>query len=97
MSKGKYETACFIGVPVQQNASGAYQITADAKPHTWRTGKHTKGKFKELGQIFLTENQQAIAVVKTTPLAFKDRHEYQPLGRWTTAYLPEQTDLTAYQ
>lgn len=56
--KAKYEVNQYIGVPVQANASGTYEIKrepdGDFKLHSWRTGRHSKGKFTGVGQIFLT-------------------------------------------
>ena len=80
----KYVTHLFDGVIVEQNLSGHFEPKSDAMPHTWRTGKHTKGQFKQIGQVFLTENGQMVAVLRQTPLAFNQRHDYTPLQRWTS-------------
>lgn len=93
MSNKKYPTEKIIGLVVEQDPSGNYLPQAGAKPHTWRIGKHTKGKFSELGQVFLTENGQAVAVIDRAPLAFNQRHDYQPLARWTSG----QVDIMALQ
>lgn len=97
--KGKYEVTEYIGVPVTTNQSGQYVVseTDDAiRFHSWRTGKHTKGKLKQLGQVFLTENNLAVAVVATRPIAFKDRHEYTPMQRFTSAFI-SAAELTRLQ
>lgn len=90
--KDQYEVHKFTGVPVENDASGKYVVKADAKPNVWRTGKHSKGKFKALGQVFLTENNIAIAVIQVEPVAFKDRHGYTAMQRWTS----ETTDVSAW-
>lgn len=85
----KYDTHLFTGVMAEQNASGRYQPKADVQPNVWRTGKHTKGQFKQIGQIFLTEKGQAVAVLHIEKLSFNQRHNYSALQRWTN----EQVDL----
>ncbi|MGV0168044.1 DUF7671 family protein [Furfurilactobacillus sp. WILCCON 0119] len=87
--KGKYEVHRYLGVPVTTNATGQYVPSGDAQPHNWRTGKHTRGKFTGLGQLFLTENNLMVAVVAVYPVAFKDRHEWTPLQRFTSEAIPE--------
>lgn len=86
--KDKYEVTEYVGVPLSLDNSGHYQIKLDGngqfQPHSWRTGKHTKGKFKQLGQVFITENDMAVAVIKTRPVPFKKRHAYTPLQRFTS-------------
>ncbi|MDF7626878.1 hypothetical protein PUF88_03010 [Lactobacillaceae bacterium L1_55_11] len=91
MSQSKYKTEIFTGVVVNQDANGQYQPEVGSQPHQWRTGKHTRGHCQELGQIFLTEANQAVAVISRAPLAFKDRHQFQPLKRWTSAQVPLTT------
>ena len=59
MSKDKYETHLFTGIVVEQDLSGNYVPKDGATLHRWRTGKHTKGKYKHTGQVFLTENNQS--------------------------------------
>jgi len=86
----KYETHLFSGVVVIQNLSGQYLPKQDAKPNFWRTGKHTKGHFTTIGQVFLTENGQAVAVLSMQQLAFNQRHNYTPLQRWTSASVDMQ-------
>ncbi|WP_172187705.1 DUF7671 family protein [Lentilactobacillus kribbianus] len=85
--KDKYEVTEYIGVPLSLDNSGHYQIKLDDngqfRLHSWRTGKHTKGKFKQLGQVFITENDMSVVVIKTRPVPFKKRHAYTPLQRFT--------------
>ncbi|WP_268913429.1 hypothetical protein [Lentilactobacillus sp. SPB1-3] len=92
--KNQYEVFQYIGVPVTTDDSGKYVIKRDDsgefKLHSWRTGKHTKGKPKGIGQIFITENNMLVAVVKSIPVKFKDRHDYTPLQRFTSEFLDEQ-------
>ncbi|WP_373310672.1 DUF7671 family protein [Apilactobacillus xinyiensis] len=92
--KGKYEVHRYVGVPVESDASGQYIVKKDEngeyKFHNWRTGKHTKGKFKQLGQLFLTENNMMVAVVAVYDVKFNHRHEYTPLQRFTTEYVDDQ-------
>ncbi|UQS84468.1 hypothetical protein MOO46_04235 [Apilactobacillus apisilvae] len=89
--KGKYKVTRYKGVPVENDSSGNYVIRKDDKNtyklHDWRTGKHTRGKYKELGQIFLTENNMMVAVVATYPVKFKDRHDFTPLQRFTSDFV----------
>jgi hypothetical protein len=91
--KGKYEVNQYIGVPLETDDSGNYQIkmdeSGDFKLHSWRTGKHTKGKFKKVGQIFITENNLMVGIIKAIPVAFKDRHDYTPLQRFTSEYVSD--------
>ncbi|KRL70630.1 hypothetical protein FD08_GL001111 [Lentilactobacillus parakefiri DSM 10551] len=91
--KGKYEVNQFIGVPLETDDSGQYRIkrdeSGDFKLHSWRTGKHTKGKFKQVGQIFITENNLMVGIVQAIPVAFKDRHQYTPLQRFTSEYVSD--------
>ena len=51
--KDQYEVKKFYGIPVLNDNSGGYALKmgADgkAKIHTWRTGKHTKGKYRQPG------------------------------------------------
>ncbi|WP_220739047.1 DUF7671 family protein [Leuconostoc miyukkimchii] len=80
----KYNTYLYTGIMVEQDASGHYQPKPHAKPNYWRTGKHTKGQFTGIGQIFLTEKNQPIAALSIEKLPFSQRHNYSPLQRWTT-------------
>lgn len=86
--KDKYEVQKFTGIPVEPDVNGHYQLKRDqngaVKLHTWRTGKHTKGKYKEIGQLMLTENNLTVMIVKAEPMAFKDRHSETPLQRFLT-------------
>ncbi|KRM69900.1 hypothetical protein FD06_GL000066 [Apilactobacillus ozensis DSM 23829 = JCM 17196] len=89
--KEKYEVHRYVGVPVETNSSGQYIIKKDDngnyKFHNWRTGKHTKGNFKKLGQVFLTENNMMVAVIAVYDVKFNHRHEYTPLQRFTSEYV----------
>lgn len=91
--KDKYDVQKFTGIPVETDASGKYQLKFDqnceAKLHTWRTGKHTKGKFKHPGQLMLTENNLTVVILKAEPMAFKDRHSETPLQRFLTVDVTE--------
>ncbi|EEI19735.1 MAG: hypothetical protein LKJ64_03800 [Lentilactobacillus buchneri] len=93
LMKGKYEVNQYIGAPLETDDSGHYKIKYDEnghfKLHSWRTGKHTKGKFKKLGQIFMTENNMMVVIVKAIPVAFKDRHTFTPLQRFTTEFVSD--------
>ncbi|MQM83510.1 hypothetical protein FIU74_11460 [Lactobacillus buchneri] len=92
--KGKYEVNQFIGVPLETDDSGQYRIkrdeSGDFKLHSWRTGKHTKGKFKQVGQIFITENNLMVGIIQAIPVAFKDRNQYTPLQRFTSEYVSDE-------
>lgn len=83
MAKGKYDTAILYGQPLTEDASGKLYVAEGEKEHPWRIGKHTKGKLIGPGQVFLTEQNQKVRLVKTAPLSFKERHDYQPMGRFT--------------
>ena len=91
--KDKYDVQKFTGIPVETDASGKYQLKFDqngeAKLHPWRTGKHTKGKFKHPGQLMLTENNLTVVILKAEPMAFKDRHSETPLQRFLTVDVTE--------
>lgn len=86
--KDKYDVQKFTGIPVEADASGKYQLKLDqngeGKLHTWRTGKHTKGKYQEPGQLMLTENNLTVVILKAEPMAFKDRHSETPMQRFLT-------------
>ncbi|HIW70531.1 MAG TPA: hypothetical protein H9876_04025 [Candidatus Limosilactobacillus merdipullorum] len=87
--KDKYETHRYVGIPVGNDGNGGYQLKVDpagqVKVHTWRTGKHTKGKFRQPGQLMLTENNMMVVILEELPLAFKNRHQVVPLQRFLTA------------
>jgi len=91
--KAKYDVNQYVGVPVQANASGEYEIKrepdGDFKLHSWRTGRHSKGKYQGTGQIFLTENHLKVAVVAAYPVAYKERHDYTPMQRLTSEFVSE--------
>lgn len=83
----KYPTMELIGVKLVQNENGKRQLShqplTSADFHSWRIGKHTKGRVGQPGQIFLTEQNFEIVLVDTKPLSFKDRHTVTPMGRFT--------------
>ncbi|USS88002.1 hypothetical protein M3M39_00505 [Fructilactobacillus hinvesii] len=85
----QYKVLRFVGVPVAQTENGLYKIKTDQtgqfKLHEWRIGKHTKGHYQGLGQIFITENHMRIAIVAATDVPFKKRHQYQPMARFLPA------------
>ncbi|QMU08227.1 DUF7671 family protein [Levilactobacillus suantsaii] len=101
MAKAKYEVNQYLGVPVVADASGNYQIKREAngefKLHSWRTGRHSKGKYRGVGQIFLTENQLKVAVVAAYPVAYKDRHAYTPMQRLTSEFAGDAVVQEAQQ
>lgn len=86
--KDKYDVQKFTGIPVEADADGKYQLkvdqNGDAKLHTWRTGKHTKGKYQGPGQLMLTENNLPVVILAAEPMAFKNRHSETPLQRFLT-------------
>lgn len=55
--KDKYPVTCFYGVPIKLDNSGHYIFNTEIKIHAWRNGKHTKGKFLKLGQLFFNREQ----------------------------------------
>ncbi|AMV60622.1 DUF7671 family protein [Pediococcus damnosus] len=91
--KTKYDVYRYTGIPVVKDASGNYKFKLDdmghVKPHSWRTGKHTKGKFKQRGQVFLTENRLFIAVITAEKMSFNQRHSVTPLQRFTSETINE--------
>lgn len=86
--KAKYETHRYLGIPVVEDNDGGYQFKRDAdgdvKIHTWRIGKHTKGRFTGAGQLMMTENRLMVMIIEERPLAFKDRHSVVPMQRFLT-------------
>ena len=91
--KAKYEVNQYVGVPVAANASGKYEIKRESdgafKLHSWRTGRHSKGKSRGMGQIFLTENNLKVAVVAAYPVPYKERHGYTPMARLTSEFVDD--------
>lgn len=75
---------------MQQNNAGDYQPIENHKLNIWRIGKHTSGKFKKIGQIFLTENNLRVMVIKYEPLKFSQRHDYQPMKRFLDDYVSNE-------
>lgn len=89
--KAKYKVEEYIGVPVEQDQGGHYVIkNKDFSLHSWRIGRHTKGKFKQLGQVFLTENNLMVAVIAMKPVAYKDRHAITPMARFTSEVISDE-------
>lgn len=80
--KNKYEIKIFSGIVVQQNNACQYEAADHHKIGVWRIGKHTSGKFKGIGQIFLTENNLRVMIINYDALKFNQRHEYQPMKRF---------------
>lgn len=84
----KYPTAELVGVVMTQTNSGDYEPQVQdlqaADFHSWRIGKHTKGKLGQPGQLFLTENNLTVMLVAVKDLAFKQRHTITPMGRFLT-------------
>lgn len=99
--KAKYEVNQYVGVPVATNASGKYEIKREPdgnfKLHSWRTGRHSKGKYRGVGQIFLTENNLKVAVVAAYPVPYKERHGYTPMARLTSEFVGEDVLATAQE
>ena len=66
--KNQYPVQKFTGIPVEPDAGGKYQLKVDqhgaVKLHTWRTGKHTKGKYQGPGQVTDDVLQQGLAVLE---------------------------------
>lgn len=93
--KNQYDVLKFYGLPVEMDNSGKYRIKLDydgfAKIHTWRIGKHTKGKFTHPGQLMLTENNLTVLILKAEPMAFKDRHSETPMQRFLTVEVTPDT------
>ena len=86
--KKKYRVNRYLGVPVITDRNGRYiPRHLKQKPSCWRTGRHAKGHFKRLGQVFLTENGLRVAVLKFNPVKYKHRHRYTPLRRFTNSYI----------
>lgn len=99
--KAKYEVNQYVGVPVAANAAGKYEIKrepdGDFKLHSWRTGRHSKGKYRGVGQIFLTENKLKVAVVAAYPVPYKERHAYTPMARLTSEFVDDDVLQVAQQ
>lgn len=91
--KGKYEVQKFTCIPVEPDANGKYQLKPDqdgeAKFHTWRTGKHTKGRYQRPGQLMMTENNLIAVIIAAEPMAFKNRHSETPLQRFLTTFVDD--------
>ena len=87
--KRKYPVNRYLGVVLTTDSNDEYHIKKDAKGkfklNYWRTGRHTKGHFKRIGQVFLTENDLRVAIVAYHSVKYNHRHRYTPLQRFTTA------------
>lgn len=94
----KYPTMELIGVVMTQTNSGSFkpkeQSLTAADFHSWRIGKHTKGKMGQPGQLFLTENNLTVMLVATRKLDFKKRHEFTPMGRFLTSSADAETTVS---
>lgn len=92
--KNQYDVLKIYGYPVEEDASGRLVLKRDAsgaaKEHTWRIGKHTKGKYSQPGQLILTENNLLVMIARVEPMAFKNRHEETPFQRFLTQQAPEE-------
>ena len=92
--KDQYKVLKLYGIPVDADPSGNYQLRADAndqiKVHSWRIGKHTKGKYTGPGQLMLTENNLTVVILKAEPMVFKDRHQEVPMQRFLTVQVTDE-------
>ena len=99
--KAKYRVNRYVGVVLTADPNGNYVIKRDRnhgfKLNLWRTGRHTKGHFKTIGQVFLTENALRVAVVDYAPVKYSRRHRYTPLQRFTTAFVSPELIQVAKQ
>jgi hypothetical protein len=90
----KYPTARLTGVVMTQTNNGTYEPQnsplTSADFHSWRIGKHTKGKLGQPGQLFLTENNLTVMLVRSEKLAFKDRHEITPMARFMSVNVSDE-------
>jgi hypothetical protein len=93
--KDKYPVTRYYGVPVTLDNSGNYQFKPEIKIHTWRNGKHTKGKFQRLGQLFLTENNLLVAIIATEKMSFSARHGVVAFERFTKEFISDAMLTTA--
>ncbi|MFT8325041.1 hypothetical protein [Oenococcus sicerae] len=83
MKKNTYKVQLFYGVPLQQNSDGKFVYCGQqTKLAVWRTGKHTRGHFDGIGQLFLTENHLTIVILKFEDLRFNQRHQFVSLSRF---------------
>ncbi|KRN40850.1 DUF7671 family protein [Fructilactobacillus fructivorans] len=90
----KYKVMRFTGVPLAMDDAGNYVIKKDEngnfKLHTWRIGKHTRGHFHRIGQVFLTENRLRVAIVQDFSVSFNKRHRYTPMERFLDDYVDKK-------
>jgi len=87
----KYPTLELVGIVLTPTNNGGFAPKEPISVHSWRIGKHTKGKFNAPGQLFLTENQQTVVIVETRPLKFNLRHDITPMSRFLTTTLDADT------
>lgn len=91
--KGKYSVNKYYGIPVDDDGSGGFKFRKDSdgkiKIHTWRTGKHTRGKYIKPGQLLLTENNMMVAIIAAEPMAFKNRHCQTPCARMLKVFITD--------
>lgn len=87
----KYPTLELVGIVLTPTNNGSFIPKSPISTHSWRIGKHTKGKFKTPGQLFLTENQQTVVIVETRPLKSNARHDITPMSRFLTTELDTAT------
>lgn len=92
--KGKYPVNKYYGLPVEDDGSGGFRFKGDAngqlKIHTWRTGKHTRGKYQRPGQLLLTENNLMVAIIAAEKMPFNHRHSETPCARMLSAYITDE-------
>ncbi len=83
MKKNVYKVQLFYGFPVEQDNNGKYFCSNDQiKLSVWRTGKHSTRHFQQIGQLFLTENNFFVVILKVEDINFNKRHAYTPLARF---------------
>ncbi len=92
----KYPTAELVGLVLTQTVNGEYVPKMPVSRHSWRIGKHTKGKLdksNQRGQLFFTEKNMPVALLEVRPLAFTDRHDFQPIARFTNKQIKLPSEL----
>lgn len=87
----KYPTLELIGIVLTPTNNGGFTPKEPITTHSWRIGKHTKGKYTQPGQLFLTENQQTVVIMDTRALKFNARHDITPMSRFLTTNLDTET------
>ncbi|AIM62286.1 DUF7671 family protein [Weissella ceti] len=84
----KYPTLELIGIVLTPTNNGGFTPKEPITTHSWR---HTKGKYTQPGQLFLTENQQTVVIMDTRALKFNARHDITPMSRFLTTNLDPET------